>query len=191
MEEIAVSQGYIHKGRLFKAISTSSTTSHSSVQVNIPHPIVLFKAVLTSPMRHSNCPPHKAARLRLNCHLMFSCAQQSCVFSSRIICLSHFSALTKVLPLSEYIFSGRPQCAMSCFKLLGKSLVARFGSTSRNSPCGRLHAHNARQAFPSVLALIRYLMGPAKSAPITSNGVLPSVRSVDRSPGGGVASAIA
>ena len=57
-------------------------------------------------------------------------------------------------------------------------------------PLVGLHAHNARQAFPSILALIRYLMGPAKSTPITSNGVLPSVRSVGRSPGG-VASAIA
>ena len=66
-----------------------------------------------------------------HCHLMFS---------SRLTCLSHFSAPTKVLPLSDW-----------------------------SSP----DAHGA--------------MGPAKSTPITSNGVLPSVRSMGRSPGGGVA----
>ena len=55
----------------------------------------------------------------------------------------------------------------------------------------RLQAYNTIWAFPSIQADLWYFIGPAKSMPMTSKAVEPSVLSPESNPGGGEESACA
>ena len=96
----------VTKGLLLSVTSTSRRTSCSSVPRRQLLPIALYRACLMTPTKRSNCLAHQGAQLRLNCHLMFWVVRRWWNFSSCWTLFSHWAAATKVLALSEYIFSG-------------------------------------------------------------------------------------
>ena len=72
-----------------------------------------------------NWPPHRGALDRLNYHLTSFLVRKLCRRSSFITFLSHFVAATNVLPLSEYIFSGRSFLAIRRLRVLINSSVSK------------------------------------------------------------------
>ena len=94
-------------------------------------------------------------------------------------------------PLSEYTIFGLPLLATNVLKLRKNSSVSKVGSKSKYMPRVRLHEYKAKYDFLNDFRVVRYLIGPAKSTPITSNEVFPWVLVVGRLPGGGVEYAFA
>ena len=102
---------YVAQRAVILGTSTSWGTSCRSPQVSIPFPTVLLNG-LDKTNHPLNWPPHRGALDRLNYHLTSFLVRKLCRRSSFITFLSHFVAATNVLPLSEYIFSGRPFLAI-------------------------------------------------------------------------------
>ena len=72
-----------------------------------------------------------------------------------------------------------------------KSSVPREGTSSKCTALDRQQEKITRYALLSFFGDRRYFIGPAKSVPITSNAVPPTVRSSGNCPGGGVVMAVA
>ena len=115
----------------------------------------LWRAPLNSPTILSNCPPHQGARLKMNCHWIPWWARKFWNFSSRITCLIHLAAPTKVFPLSEYTFWGLPLREMKRLKLARNSVFSRLGNKSKNKARVRLQAYSFSLCFLSFLMLQR------------------------------------
>ena len=81
--------------------------------------------------------------------------------------------------------------ATNVLKLRKNSSGSKVDSKSKYMPRVRLHAYKAKYDFLNDFRVVRYLIGPAKSTPITSNEVFPWVLVVGRLPGGGVEYAFA
>ena len=81
--------------------------------------------------------------------------------------------------------------ATNVLKLRKNSSGSKVDSKSKYMPRVRLHAYKAKYDFLNDSRVVRYLIGPAKSTPITSNKVFPWVLVVGRLPGGGVEYAFA
>ncbi len=101
-------------------------------------------------------PPHQGALLRLNCQrILFSTRLWFSSLSLQTL-FSQLAAPTNVVPLSEYIFCGRPFLAMNFFKLSRNSCVSRDAIKSRYS------ARHNKQVYTA----IRFPFG-FRSFPVT------------------------
>ena len=81
-------------------------------------------------------------------HLMSCCSRNSwtcCWFQALTTCRISFSPLTKLLPLSERIFSGCPLLLMKRFKALMKGSVSK---------CGLLGRQGMLKSTPYLLTLL-------------------------------------
>ena len=105
-------------------------------------------------------------------------------YSSLRTPFNHLEVAINVEPLSEYIMEGLPRLAMKCFRLLTNSLVSRLGNKAKNRARVRLHENRTIYDFASLLVQ-QYFTGPAKSTPITWNGVEGSVLHLSNRPKGG------
>ena len=124
---------------------------------------------MNSPTILSNCPPHQGARLKLSCHWIPWWARKFWNFLSRITCLIHLAAPTKVFPLSEYTFWGLTfGVSLKRLKLVRNSVVSRLGNNSKNKARVRMFSllfdtstspRNQRQRLGEEFALLSYPLG--------------------------------